>query len=44
MFGREHDEAGILVEPSQGREINVNDTEQLSRFRNDLWYISYSSR
>lgn len=39
MFGREHDQAGILVEPSQGHAIDLNDAKQLSEFRNKLWFV-----
>lgn len=37
MFGRERSQVGILVEPSMGNFIDVNDDEQVARFRNQVW-------
>ncbi|RDB20216.1 Non-canonical non-ribosomal peptide synthetase FUB8 [Hypsizygus marmoreus] len=39
MFGRGRDQAGILVEPKPGHEINVDDDAQLAALRNELWPI-----
>ncbi|KAG6877487.1 putative NRPS-like protein biosynthetic cluster [Termitomyces sp. T32_za158] len=39
MFGRERDQAGILIEPEPGREINIADDAQLASLRNMLWQV-----
>lgn len=41
MFGRGHDQAGILIEPAPGHEINVTDDLQLAELRNNLWLVSH---
>ncbi|KAG6893724.1 hypothetical protein C0995_016243, partial [Termitomyces sp. Mi166 len=37
MFGREHDQAGVLIEPKPENSIDVEDPEQLAALRNKLW-------
>lgn len=37
MFGRGHQQVGILVEPQPGHEIHPGDEKSLIRFRNDIW-------
>ncbi|KIK64035.1 hypothetical protein GYMLUDRAFT_195812 [Collybiopsis luxurians FD-317 M1] len=39
MFGRQRDQAGILIEPSPGNKINVEDDSEVSRFRNQIWPV-----
>ncbi|TRM56543.1 hypothetical protein BD626DRAFT_519015 [Schizophyllum amplum] len=39
MFGRGHDEAGILIEPAPGHAVDVNDDAQLAAFRNAVWPV-----
>ncbi|RDB20302.1 Non-canonical non-ribosomal peptide synthetase FUB8 [Hypsizygus marmoreus] len=39
MFGRERNEAGILIEPKPGHAIDVSDHKQLAALRNKLWPI-----
>lgn len=38
MFGREHDQAGILIESRGVDAIDVNDDIQIANFRNKIWY------
>ena len=38
MFGREHDQPGILIEPQHNHAIDINDAKQLSELRNKLWF------
>lgn len=37
MFGRNHDQAGVLLELSASSSIDENDTKQIADFRNRLW-------
>lgn len=37
MFGRQRDQPGILLEPLPEYQVDVNDNEQLSKFRNLIW-------
>ena len=39
MFGRQHDQPGILIEPMQEHTIDVDDPQQLSEFRNKIWSV-----
>lgn len=39
MFGRQRDQAGILIEPSLGNEIDVDDEVAVSQFRNKIWCV-----
>lgn len=39
MFGREHDQPGILVEPKPAFAIDIEDQKQLVGFRNKLWSV-----
>ncbi|KAL1743880.1 hypothetical protein HDZ31DRAFT_64623 [Schizophyllum fasciatum] len=39
MFGRGRDEAGILVEPVPGHQIDVDDEVQVAAYRNAIWPI-----
>jgi hypothetical protein len=38
MFGRQHDQPGILVEPKD-HAIDVEDPKQLSELRNKFWWV-----
>ena len=38
MFGREHDQPGILIEPQHNHAIDINDAKQISELRNKLWF------
>ncbi|KIJ61725.1 hypothetical protein HYDPIDRAFT_158984 [Hydnomerulius pinastri MD-312] len=37
MFGRGHNQVGVLVEPRPGNAINVEDEKQVAEFRNRIW-------
>ncbi|KAJ3994744.1 putative aminoadipate reductase [Lentinula boryana] len=37
MFGRQRNQAGILIEPSPGNEIDVDNENEVSQFRNKIW-------
>ncbi|KAJ3887895.1 male sterility protein-domain-containing protein, partial [Lentinula edodes] len=39
MFGRQRDQPGVLIEPSPGNEIEVDDPEQVSNYRNKIWQV-----
>lgn len=39
MFGREHNQAGILLEPSPSYAIDVDNLDQVIDLRNKLWYV-----
>ncbi|KIM36904.1 hypothetical protein M413DRAFT_31301 [Hebeloma cylindrosporum] len=39
IFGRAHDQAGLLVEPKSTYAINVKDEAEVARFRNLIWPI-----
>ncbi|KAE9392236.1 putative aminoadipate reductase [Gymnopus androsaceus JB14] len=39
MFGRQRDQPGVLLEPSSGNEVDINDQAQVSGFRNKIWPI-----
>lgn len=39
MFGHGRDQPGILIEPAPGYEVNVDDPEQVSSYRNKIWYV-----
>lgn len=39
MFGRERDQAGVIIEPKLAHSIDVNDHKQLSELRNKLWCV-----
>ncbi|KAG6840183.1 putative secondary metabolism biosynthetic enzyme [Blastosporella zonata] len=39
VFGRERDQAGVLIEPSPGNAIDVKDETQVAVLRNKLWPI-----
>ncbi|KAJ7072833.1 hypothetical protein C8F01DRAFT_972227, partial [Mycena amicta] len=39
MFGRERDQAGILIEPSPNERIDVHNTDEVAGLRNKLWPI-----
>lgn len=38
MFGREHDQPGILIEPKPQHAIDIDEPKQLAELRNKLWY------
>jgi hypothetical protein len=40
MFGRQHDQPGILIEPIQEYAVDVEDQKQVSELRNKLWLVS----
>ncbi len=42
MFGRNYDQAGILVEPSSARRIDLSNDKELEIFRNSIWYVEAS--
>ena len=39
MFGRERNQVGVLIEPSPGHAIDVNDEKAVAEFRNQIWYV-----
>ncbi|KAF8054252.1 putative aminoadipate reductase [Lyophyllum atratum] len=39
MFGREHDQPGILIEPKAEHAIDITDQAQLADLRNKLWSV-----
>ncbi|KAJ7899903.1 putative aminoadipate reductase [Mycena leptocephala] len=39
MFGRDRDQAGILIEPAPAMQIDVADATQVAELRNKLWPI-----
>ena len=39
IFGRNHDQPGILVEPKPPYAIDVEDEKQVVKFRNLIWYV-----
>lgn len=43
LFGQAQDQAGLLVEPSSGREIDVENHTDVAAFRNLIWLIQIYS-
>ena len=41
LFGREQEQAGILVEVAAEHAFNPNDEAALAEFRRKLWYVFY---
>lgn len=41
MFGREHNQTGILIEPKPLYAIDVDSLEQVVDLRNQLWYVMF---
>ena len=39
VFGHAHDQVGILIEPKAEYTIDVEDEDQLIKFRNLLWLV-----
>lgn len=39
MFGRGHEQPGVLIEPHSSRLIDAEDQVALAQFRNDIWYV-----
>ena len=39
MFGHAHSQAGILIEPTAEHAIDVDDEDQLIKFRNLVWLV-----
>jgi hypothetical protein len=39
MFGRAHDQPGLLVEPTHA--INVKREAEVAQFRNLIWYLTF---
>ena len=37
MFGRGKFQNGVLIEPSDGINVDANDAQQLAAFRNKIW-------
>lgn len=42
MFGREQEQAGVLVETAPDQTFDPSDTKALAEFRNKLWYGFYT--
>ena len=40
MFGRAHDQPGLLVEPKPTYAINVKNEAEVAQFRNLIWYVN----
>lgn len=40
MFGREREQAGVLVEPSPEYSVDPKDDNAVAEFRNKIWYAS----
>ena len=41
MFGREREQAGVLIEPQPEYAIDPNDERALAEFRNKIWYAMF---
>ena len=41
MFGRAHDQPGLLVEPKSTHAINVKNEAEVAQFRNLIWYLAF---
>lgn len=41
MFGREHEQAGVLIETTSEYTIDPSDLTQLAALRNKLWYSGH---
>ena len=39
MFGREREQAGILIESAAGNEIRTDDQDALVGFRDKIWCV-----
>ncbi|KAF8892830.1 acetyl-CoA synthetase-like protein [Gymnopilus junonius] len=39
MFGRAHNQAGVLIEPRESHTIDVKNGEQVAQFRNLIWPV-----
>jgi hypothetical protein len=37
MFGRERNQAGLLIEPAEHHEIDPTDEAALAAYRNEIW-------
>ena len=37
MFGRERDQAGVIIEPTLEHRLDPNDSDALTNFRNAIW-------
>ena len=44
VFGQAHNQAGILVEPMPKYAIDIEDEDQLIKFRNLLWLVHSPKR
>jgi hypothetical protein len=42
MFGREHEQAGVLIETTSEYAIDPSDLTQLAALRNKLWSVHYT--
>ena len=43
MFGREQEQAGILIEPTAAYSVEISDDSSVVEFRNKIWYAIYLS-
>ena len=41
MFGRTHDQAGLLVEPHPAYAIDIKNEAEVAQFRNLIWYFTF---
>ena len=41
MFGRAHDQPGLLVEPKSTHTINIKSEVEVTQFRNLIWYFTF---
>lgn len=44
MFGRAHNQPGILIEPKPNYAIDVEDSNEVAQFRNLVWYACLSKQ
>ena len=42
MFGREREQAGMLIEPHPDHAVDPNDEVALAEFRNKIWSVAQS--
>ena len=41
MFGRAHDQPGLLVEPKPAYAIDIKNEAEVAQFRNLIWYYTF---
>ncbi|KAF7341009.1 Acetyl-CoA synthetase-like protein [Mycena sanguinolenta] len=39
MFGREHNQVGVLIEPNHNQQVDPTDEQQLVKYRNLIWPV-----